>query len=166
MGECNYYLKARFRNPKEATIALPLLAALLAEGERAYAFWQGSRPWSGPGPTAGEFWAGFCSRFPLVRDYLGGLADSEDWNNGLAGHLSLVDPGAEHGRATLVRDGDCLKLTLHDIWHFSDLSLLEKYVRERLAAEGVGSISEEDIEMVREEYDPDVGDDPFELIEV
>src|SRR4051794_13554688 len=99
MGECNYYLKARFASAEKAKEAEPRLIELLAEGEKAYRFWQGSRPLFGgrsnPNhvvPTAARFWQVFRERFPLTYRYLGTLAGIEHWNNGLAGELSLVDP--------------------------------------------------------------------------
>ncbi len=98
MGECNYYFKARFANEGQAKTAQPRLAELLAEGEKAAAYWQGSRGSFGRGDpnrmphTAETFWRIFYDRFPLTVRYLGELAGIDDWNNGLAGHLSLVDP--------------------------------------------------------------------------
>jgi hypothetical protein len=38
MGECNFYLKARFKTAKQARAAMPRLTALLAEGEVAYKY--------------------------------------------------------------------------------------------------------------------------------
>ncbi len=171
MGECNYYLKARFRSAGDAVAAQPRLVALLAEGEQAYDFWQHSRRWDGPKLSADEFWAGFRGRFPLVVGYLRALAGTPDWDNGLSGHLGcLVDPGLgrQHPAATLVRDDGLLLLRLNMIWHFTDMGLLERYCREELGAVAVGSISDEQLEsdLGSELEDPlampDV--DPFEAI--
>src|SRR5262249_24818389 len=76
VGECNYYFRARFRTPKDAEVARPRLAAFLAEGERAYAYWQGNRGIGGPEPSPAEFWDGFREQFPDVWRYLGKLAGS------------------------------------------------------------------------------------------
>ena len=94
MGECNVYLKARFPTAKRAAAAVPRLSELLGQGEAARDYWQNSRPGSPlrergwQPPSAEVFWAGFRERFPLVHGYLRALADTPDWNNGLAGHLS------------------------------------------------------------------------------
>jgi hypothetical protein len=159
MGECNYYLKARFKDAAAAGAAEPRLTALLAEGEGAYDYWQGSRRWDGPDVPAAEFWAGFRQRFPLTVGYLKELAGIPDWDNGLAGHLGcLVDPrpGRPHPGASLVREGDLLLLRLDMIWHFTDMGLLERYCRDELGAVGVGSASEEDFDM---DEDSDLEDD-------
>src|SRR5262245_58180922 len=102
MGECNYYLKARFRSAAEAKKVLPRLAELLVQGERAYDFWQGSRGGLHFGdvnwkkPSVDGFWKAMREHFPLVYQYLRELADIADWNNGLAGHLGcLVDPSED-----------------------------------------------------------------------
>lgn len=151
MGECNYYLKARFQSTEAAAAARPRLVALLAEGERAYDFWQDSRRrcWDGSNVSASEFWTEFHERFPLVVVYLRDLIDIPDWDNGLVGHLgNLVDPRPEREppHATLIQDGDLLLLQLNMIWHFSDMGLLERYCREELGAMAVGSISDEQLE--------------------
>jgi hypothetical protein len=167
MGEANYYLKARFRSPEEAEAARPRLAALLAEGEKAYEYWQGSRPFSNRSdpkwqpPSAELFWKTFRLRYPLVYDYLRDLAGTPDWNNGLAGCLDLVDPRDER-RALLFRDGDTLFLRLNDIWHCADMSLLERYCRADLGAVGAGSVSDEHFDP--DEYGEDF--DPFLAIDV
>ena len=83
MGECNFYLKARFATDAEARAAVPRLVALLSEGERAHEYWQDARtcedsPRCEPLPTAEEFWEVFRSRFPLVCGYLGALNGAEE----------------------------------------------------------------------------------------
>jgi hypothetical protein len=174
MGECNYYLKARFKNAKAAGAAESRLAALLAEGEGAYRHWQDSRQWGVPRPPAADFWAVFRERFPLVVGYLKELAGTRDWFNGLAGHLGcLVDPHRDrkgHRSASLVRSGDLLLLQLNMIWHGTDMGLLERDCREDLGAVGVGSLPEEnfdwdeDSDLEEAARDPDF--DPFEAIRV
>ena len=169
MGECNYYLKARFANEEEARSAEPRLAELLAEGEKAYSYWQGSRSFFGPidpnrAPmTADLFWQLFYERFPLTMRYLGDLAGIDDWNNGLAGYLSLVDPHLPRRfqpRALLRRQEDLLLLQLNNVWHFSDMTLLERYCLGELGAVAAESISEERLGPLYE------GCDPFDAIRV
>lgn len=170
MGECNYYLKARFRDADAATEARPRLAALLAEGERAYDYWQEARRSENPEVTADEFWAGFRERFPLTTNYLGELAGVEDWDDELVGHLgSLIDPERTGPRAcaTLTQDDDLLLLQLNMIWHFSDIGLLERHCFLELDALAVGSISDETAEKLFAEQtgrDPEPGFDPFDTI--
>jgi hypothetical protein len=174
MGECNYYLKARFDGSTAAAAAEPRLAALLAEGEGAYHYWQGSRPWNGPSISADEFWAGFREQFPQVIGYLKDLAGIPDWNNGLAGHLGcLVSPSSYRRlepRASLVRSGDLMLLQLNSIWHCTDMGLLERYCEEDLGAIGVGSISEEAFDLLvgtdLEDVANDPNFDPFKFLEV
>lgn len=156
MGECNYYLKARFPTAERAGMAIPRLTELLGQGEAAYEYWQNSRSGSHVGeqgrqpPSAETFWAGFRDRFPLVHRYLRELADTPDWNNGLAGQLSCMvdprDPRRVDPRASLDREGNTLLLKLSGIWHVADLGRLERYLVEALGAVGAGSISEEDLD--------------------
>jgi hypothetical protein len=154
VGECNYYLKARFPNDKEAVIGQARLTALLAEGERAYEWWQSQRGGSQPEPSADEFWAYFRAAFPLTTGYLGPLAEIEDWSNGLAGMLGcLVDP-SDGQAARLEREGDLLSLKLRRIWHFTEMHLLEAYLEE-CGAVAVGSVSEEWLEWQEEDDDLD-----------
>jgi hypothetical protein len=173
MGECNYYLKARFKDSEAAAFAVPRLSALLAEGERAYQYWQGSRRFNGPTVPDSAFWAGFRERFPLVIGYLRELAGRTDWGNGLSGHLGcLVDPrpkGLLDHRASLVQSGDLLLLQLNLIWHGTDMGLLEHYCWADLGAIAVGSVSEEDLDVDEDsDLDEDAprkpGIDPFEAI--
>src|ERR1041384_3593125 len=140
MGQCNYYLKARFREPKAALVAMHPLTELLAEGDRAYHYWQGSRPLLGERPTAEAFWAGFREQFPRVCRYLGGLVGIADWDNGLAGLLGCLVDSTRPG-ATLTRSGDLLLLTLEDIWHFTQMTLLERYLKDELGAVAADSLS-------------------------
>jgi hypothetical protein len=172
MGECNYYLKARFETAEQAKAAVSRLVALLAEGERAYDYWQGARTREDPPrceelPTAEEFWAIFREQFPLVCEYLGPLDGAEDWDDRLVGQLgTLVDPQRDRlgdPSSSLVCRGDALFLRLNGIWHFSEMTLLELFCQHDLGAVAVGSISEEQIEM-----DDDTGADfdPFRLIDV
>lgn len=155
MGECNYYLKARFATAERAAAAIPPLSGLLRQGEAAQDYWQNSRPRipqrSGSEPPSAEvFWAGFRDRFPLVHAYLGELADTPDWNNGLAGQLSaLVDPRVQRDgdpSASLTQEDDVLLLKLGGIWHCAELIRLERFFLEDLGAAAVGSVSEEDFE--------------------
>jgi hypothetical protein len=44
IGECNYYLKARFSTAEEAAAAVPRLSELLGQGEAARDYWQNARP--------------------------------------------------------------------------------------------------------------------------
>ena len=170
MGQCNYYLKACFSNADAARVAESRLAELLAEGEKAYNFWQDSRGRFGPsdpnqGKMTGEiFWEMFRDRYPLTIRYLHDLAGIDDWNNGLAGHLSLVDPKSPRRSrpgAILRQQDHHLLLQLNDIWHFSDLTLLEDYCRAELGAINVDSVSEEGL--VREQF---LGNDPFDALRV
>lgn len=165
MGQCNYYVKARFASAREAELAMPRLEALLIEGEAAYEFWQSARPHQALGNpnfkafTAEAFWERFREAFPLVWTYLGRLGGRKDWDNGLAGHLSLRDPrptGRHQAGASLFRVEDLLFLTLIDVWHCSSTSLLERYVRDQLGAVAVGSVSEEqfsDVDREDEDFD-------------
>lgn len=170
MGECNYYLKARFRDEGVAAEARPRLAALLMEGEQAYNYWQAARQGDEPEMSADDFWAGFREQFPLTTGYLGELAGVEDWDDELVGHLgNLVDPNstAPSPPAILTQDGDLLLLQLNMIWHFSDMGLLERYCVVDLGAMAVGSISDETVaevmsEQTGREIEPDF--DPFDAI--
>jgi hypothetical protein len=164
LGECNYYLKARFPTAERATAAVPRLSELLGQGEAARDYWQNSRPsWLREGgrqpPSAEVFWAGFRERFPLVYRYLRELADTPDWNNGLAGQLScMVDPRVpQRGdpRASLIQERDTLLLKLSGIWHFAEMGRLERYCLEDLGAVAAGSISEEDLERYDDEEAPE-----------
>jgi hypothetical protein len=173
VGECNYYLKARFPTAERAAAAMPRLCELLGQGEAARAYWQDSRPRisraSGPEPPSAEvFWAGFRDKFPLVYAYLRELADTLDWNNGLAGQLScLVDPRVRRRgdpSASLTQEGDVLLLKLGGIWHGAELGRLERFFLDDLGAVAVGSASEEDFELDEDEVMEDW--EFFEAIEV
>jgi hypothetical protein len=164
MGECNYYLKARFENDRAAVQAIKPLAVLMAEGEKAYMYWQGARCLGRPTdkqPSAEQFWAGFRQQFPLTCIYLGLFVGIKDWSDGLAGTLGcLVDPlddRKEQPRASVVRQGDELHVSLEGIWHFTNLGFLETYIEEVLGAVAVGSLSDEDWdedERETEDFDP------------
>lgn len=172
MGECNYYLKARFADENDAASAEPRLAQLLAEGEGAYAYWQDSRRRNRRVGSAAKFWTGFRERFPLTFGYLKELGGISDWDDGLAGHLgNLVDPRPDREprpRASLIQSDDLLLLQLDQIWHFTDMGLLERYCREDLGAIAVGSISEEELYLDEdsdlEEWSRGTDSDPFEAI--
>src|SRR5262249_11800312 len=137
MGECNFYLKARFATDQAARAAVPRLVALLAEGERACRFWQDRRCRRFPDPperrpqVAPQFWAEFRSQFPLVCEYLAERNGIEDWSNGLAGQMGvLVDPARERHwlpSAEVVCCGAVLFLQLNSIWHCSDTRPLERF---------------------------------------
>ncbi|WP_171471391.1 hypothetical protein [Frigoriglobus tundricola] len=157
---------------------MPRLTALLVEGEQAYQFWQAARTHRARQPGQREteqarqqavtqFWAEFCTRFPLVCDYLGALKGAEDWNNGLAGQLGmLVDPIRECQwlpSATLVCIGAQLYLQLNGIWHASEMGRLEAFCEGALGASAAASVSEEDFDR-DEENGADF--DPFELFDV
>lgn len=176
MGEANYYFKARFRSADDAAAAEPRLAALLAEGDRAYDHWQAER--SRPGvhareaEAAGPFWAVFRDRFPLTTGYLGRTAGIPGWINGLAGKLGCLrnphPPDPKDQTATLVRVGEVLRLRLEMIWHHTDMRLLEEYCGVVLGADEVGSLSDEEL---IDEYGGEDGElpadlDPFDHFEV
>jgi hypothetical protein len=151
LGECNYYLKARFPTAELAVVASSGLSELLGQGEAARDYWQSSRPHNAftqrdwQPPTDAEFWAGFRECFPLVHKYLGELAGTTDWSNGLAGQLScMVDPRVKRQRepnASLMQDGETLYLKLSGIWHCAELGRLERYCVRELGALATGSIS-------------------------
>jgi hypothetical protein len=179
LGECNYYVKARFPTPERAAAAVPRLCELLGQGEAAREYWQGARPsplreGRRQPPSAEVFWADFRERFPLVHRYLRGLADTPDWNNGLAGQLScMVDPRVPRRgdpSASLAQEEDTLLLKLSGIWHCAELGRLERYCLEDLGAVAVGSISQEDLERYANEDadEPEVPEDweYFEAIEL
>jgi hypothetical protein len=180
VGECNYYLKARFATDAAARAARPRLVALLAEGEAAYHFWQGTRMQRGQERRLGQpeaaqesqqiaeqFWTAFRARFPLVCGYLGELVGAEDWDNGLAGQMGmLVDPTREctfRPSSSLVCRGPWLFLQLNGIWPFSEMRLLELYCEDELGAVAVGSVSEDNFEIGACD-DPNF--DPFAFIDV
>jgi hypothetical protein len=176
VGECNYYLKARFPDADTACAAVPALAELLGEGEQAYHFWQDKRtcedpPRCEPLPIADEFWEEFRRRFPIVCRYLCEVDGVEDWDDGLVGILGcLVDPRDERRwfpSASIVCRNAVLFLRLNGIWHFSDLRLLERYCTAELGAQAAGSISEEELELDDEDSELDSEDfDPFTAIDV
>jgi hypothetical protein len=172
VGECNYYLQARFVSPQVAEEALPKLVSLLGQGQEAYDYRQGSRDIikpAGKRPTPKEFWTHFQEAFPLVTRYLGKLVGIENWNIGLAGQLGcLVRSDAQ--RAHLQRQGDVLRLTLRDIWHCTEMDRLERFFTAELGALVVNWASEERLE---EEVDFDSEEgrfdeffDPFSFIPV
>ncbi len=161
MGECNYYLKARFPSEEAANAAFPRLVKLMTQGEKAYDYWQSSRPGvlgetNDPLPTTEQFWTAFHERFPLVIQYLGDLADSPEWSNGLAGQVGcLVDPTKTRTGdpySVLTPEGDTLLLKLSGIWHFTEMTRLEQYCRDELGAVVVGSTSDEKMERTEEEH--------------
>ncbi len=167
MGECNYYLKARFETAEEAAAAIPRLSELLGQGEAASEYWQNSRgriETSYTRPSADVFWTGFRDHFPLVTKYLGKLAGKEDWSNGLAGQLSaLIDPRIKrHGdpAAFLQQDGDLLLLKLSGIWHCADFRRLHRFILKVLGALDVGTVSEEEFEC-DDDGEPTMTDDEF-----
>jgi hypothetical protein len=153
LGECNYYLKARFPTAELAVIASSGLSELLGQGEAARDYWQSSRRHNAftqrnwQPPTDEEFWASFRERFPLVHKYLGELADTTDWNNGLAGQLScMVDPRVQRQldpHAELEQDGETLYLKLSGIWHCAEMARLERYCVQELGALAAGSMSDD-----------------------
>jgi hypothetical protein len=170
VGECNYYMKARFEDEAAARDARPRLAALLAEGEQAYRYWQDARQVDDPELSADDFWTEFRERFPLTTGYLGELAGVEDWDDELVGHLgSLVDPvpRQQTPSAQLTQEDDVLLLQLNMIWHFSDLGLLERFCFLVLDAVAVGSVSDETVEDLFTEQtgrEMEPGFDPFDAI--
>jgi hypothetical protein len=167
MGECNYYLKARFASAEAVEQAAPRLADLLAEGEQARDYWQSSRPdrterhtnpnWQ-PANTE-QFWRHFRKAHPATYHYLADLAGAPDWDNSLAGQLScMVDPREERSSypsATLLQEDELLFLTLRRIWHCAEMGLLERYLRDELGALAVGSVSEDDVDLPEDDRDED-----------
>jgi hypothetical protein len=156
-------MKARFRRPKDAEVVVPLLTRFLAECRGAYDYWQNCRDWQPVPrklPTAAEFWAPFRERFPKVYRYLGELAGVENWNNGLAGNLSVGSPAG--GEPELWREGNSVYLILYSIWHAADLTLLEEFVQVEYGAEAVAWVSAEQFEEV-DEPDPYYYFDAIEL---
>ncbi len=174
MGECNYYLKARFRSETEVRAALPRLALLMMQGEKAYDYWQGSRRTfhierGTQPPTTEEFWAGFRKRFPMVYHYLRNLAGCDDWSFYLAGNLGcLVNPLEERWRepnASLSWFDDLIMLEINGIWHHTDMRLLKRFIRDDLGAIDVAYVSGKMLSFY--ENKARAGDyDPFELISV
>jgi len=168
MGECNYYVKARFASSEAAKAAIQPLLELLEQGDSAYNYWQKSR--SNPRnrvrqqpPAAGEFWATFRNEYPLIIGFLGDFADSLDWDNGLAGHLSCMADCQTQIRSLgtcITQEHDEIRLKLASIWHCADLSMLEAYFIDKLGAIAAGSISEEDLEMDEDDED-EVFEDGF-----
>jgi hypothetical protein len=171
LSERDFYLKARFATVQQAAAAMPRLRELLRQGEAAYLYWQDLRPGAhgsqaGRQPANAEtFWAGFRQRFPLVHRYLRELADTPDWNNGLAGQLSCMavslDPPQSKPFAALVHEGVLLLLKLCDIWHLAEMGRLERYCREDLGAVAVGSMSEDDLDWDEGEEELGPPDDEF-----
>lgn len=158
MGECNYYLKARFASPTDVATAALRLTSLLTEGETAYRYWQDLRSGAAAQtrPQAEQFWADFGTRFPLVCVYLGGLNGIADWANGLAGRLGMLlapDERRSLPNASLSCEDDALYLRMNGVWHMSDLRLLERFCTAHLGAVAVGSTSA---------YPDDVESDPEE----
>jgi len=170
LSERDFYLKARFATVEQATASMPRLSELLRQGEAAYLYWQDSRPgahgrqedWQLP--EAETFWAGFRQHFPLVHRYLRELADTPDWNNGLAGQLScLVSLYSLQAKpfASLIQEGSLLLLKLSGIWHLAEMGRLERYCREDLGAVAVGSMSEDDLDWDEDEEELGPPDDEF-----
>jgi hypothetical protein len=151
VGDCNYYLKARFARRKDAVVARSCLARLLAEGRRAYDYWQGSRAFrlqgDPPPPSPEVFWAHFRTHFPLTTSYLGERAGVADYRNGLSGLLGCLADPADPREAALGCYDEELELKLINIWHCSDLALLERYLRDECGAVAAGSVSEENFDL-------------------
>lgn len=171
MGECNYYLQARFRSVQEAEQGRERLEQLLAEGQRAYDYWQESRSLDNRrAPSSEMFWGYFRTAFPRVTAYLEDLAGIDDWNNGLAGTLGCFQDPIDEQRVRIKRVNAVLQVILYNIWHFSRLDLLERVVVEDFRAIKVNTASEEELE---DETEFDSEDkrfdevfDPFEFIPV
>ena len=175
MGECNYYLKARFQTAEHAKDAAARLCDLLGQGEAARAYWQNSRPVSASSgaskpPSAEQFWAEFEERFPLVYAYLGKLAGIAHWDNGLAGQLScFVDPRVARRHdpsASLTIENDVLSLKLSGIWHCAEFDLFERYCRGALGAVAFGGVSDENFDLDEEDEETMEDWEYFEAVEL
>ncbi len=137
MGECNYYLKARFKNRKALDAAVPKFEAFLKEADEAGDFWQKHR---GDGNDK-AFWDMFIPRFPLVTKYLGKLVGG-DSHNGLAGELSF---GNEEGYLAKDKKSPVLCYSEYT-WHLASWNRLCDFLKSEFGAIKTNWISEEDID--------------------
>jgi hypothetical protein len=132
MGEAVYYAKIKYKSPKAAKEALPVITELFHQGVDAANYWQNNRGEPGEGfmgrrggKTQNNFWKEFENKFPMVADYLkfskkfGG-----DKNNALAGQLDF----GEHEDIENIRvDGEYV-LYSAEVWHFANWDPLLNYV--------------------------------------
>jgi hypothetical protein len=157
MGQATYYLKARFHSAEDAEAARLRLVELLAEGEKAYRYWRSVLAPYGEDPkwrpiSAERFWNTFRANYPLACRYLRHLAGRPDWQSELEYWMDCLHDPRTGRIASLSRVADTLFLRLNDIWHCTQLDLLERYCREDLGAIGVGWRSDGD-------FDPDERED-------
>lgn len=145
MGSCNYYLKARYKSPEEASEARMKIAAFIKEAYGAHDFWQENR-----GKHHLAFWASFA-RFPLVLKYLEDTGQkTDDCNNGMAGSLSLTESADSH---------EDVEAHGSEVWYFAEVWHLASWTRlcQWLKEEGADAaiyISDEDRNFNTAEADP------------
>ena len=140
MGECSYFLKAKFASHEKALVAAESLGKTLAEVGEAYAFWQANRGKK----NREEFWAEFEGKFPLAIEVLKLTRDVEvggDCHNGLAGKLSYCDQNASEVEV----DGNEVKYSAL-VWHMADWDGLADWIKSALKAKAVTWASEEMID--------------------
>jgi hypothetical protein len=134
MGECAYFLKAKFATNKKASAAAKRLKQTLAEVEEAYSFWQKNR-----GKNSAEFWSKFEAEFPLSTEILkaAGVEIGRDCNNGLSENLSYCGEG-QHVSVV----GNEIRYSAV-VWHLADWEGLAKWIENALEAKAVVWASEE-----------------------
>ena len=139
MGECVYYLKAKFATEEKARNAAEKLSEALAELDKAYDFWQKNR-----GKTPAEFWSNFEAEFPHAMAILKvtpGFELGGDCNNNLAGKLSYC----ENGEPQVEVFGKEIRYSA-EVWHFADWDGLKNWIESALEAEAVTWASDEGID--------------------
>jgi hypothetical protein len=85
MGECYFYLKAKFPSTQHLKKVYPDIQKFLKEGQKAEEWWQNHR-----GDKPKIFWTAFETNFPTVTQYLKHAGKfGADNNNGLSGQLEF-----------------------------------------------------------------------------
>jgi hypothetical protein len=136
MGSANYYLKAKYSSPEDASEAKDMLAAFIRETSNAYHFWQDHRDW-----PSKKFWAAFA-KFPLTLKFIDDTDQkTNDCNNGLAGVMSFTESSDSH-ESVDVRGSE---VWYHaNVWHFADWGQLCQWLKEQGAVDAIYTTDERD----------------------
>lgn len=135
MGECVYYLKAKFPEEKRAKAALKEIGALQEEGEEVDDFIESNET------ESKEFWPGFEKKFPHISAYLKSINLFGSKEKGdLEGVLNFGNP--ENDAPYLDGEGTlCLSAY---VWHFAKWSPIADYLVKAFGATKTAVDTEED----------------------
>jgi len=130
MGECVYYLKARF--PKGVLNKLTPIKGLFREGLKASHWWQDNRGRE----DHKQFWIDFSKEFPQVTDYLKTCTDCWGDNiNKLSGVLDFANGETDIDRMS------CSPTPMGDefyyesmVWHMSSWQPIADYLVKKFGA--------------------------------